>query len=57
MFTIVLIKNVYIIAIVKSFIQELTNYKVSLKKNLKIMIPYMTNFVIILDIICTTKAT
>jgi len=32
MFTIVLIKNVYIAAIVKSFNQELTNYKVSLKK-------------------------
>jgi hypothetical protein len=46
-----------IVAIVKSFIQELTNYKVSLKKNLKIMIPYMTDFVIILDIICMTKAT
>jgi len=36
MFTIVIIKNVYIVAIIKSSIQELTNCKVSLIKVLKI---------------------
>jgi hypothetical protein len=56
MFTIFIIKNVHIVAIIKSSIQELTNCKVSLKKNLKIMIPYMIDFVVMLDIICTTKA-
>jgi hypothetical protein len=56
MFTIFLIKNVYILAIVKSFIQELTNCKVSLKKIHKITSPYMIDFVVTLDIICMTKA-
>jgi hypothetical protein len=56
MFTIVIIKNVYIVAIIKSSIQELTNCKVSLKKVFKIMIPHMIDFVVILDIICMTKA-
>ncbi len=55
MFIVVLIKNVYIVAIFKSFIQKLTNYKVSLKKILKIVIPYMIDFVVTLDIICMTK--